>query len=142
MRGSDVEQRLARIQYGRSAYALRGRKVTQFEDLENRLKETAMWCVQNVNLADVKNCLRPHRIAPHPLSANRWDAVDNICYNRERDLEKASANVDAAGRLLVYFPDEELWDGAAEAASSGFFDEHNAPPWGTWVGSLQGRGCG
>jgi hypothetical protein len=57
--------------------------------------------------------------------------VDNISYHRERDLGKASANVDATGRLLVYFPDEELWDGAAEVASSGFFDEHNAPPWGT-----------
>jgi hypothetical protein len=41
MRG-DVEQRLARLQYGRSGYAPRGRKVTQFEDLDNRLKETAM----------------------------------------------------------------------------------------------------
>ena len=37
------------------------------------------------------------------------------------------------GRLLVYFPDAELADGAAEVESSGFFDVFNTPPWDTWV---------
>jgi hypothetical protein len=37
------------------------------------------------------------------------------------------------GRLLVYFPDEDLADGAAEAESAGFFDVFNTPPWDTWV---------
>ncbi|MBB4639628.1 hypothetical protein FHS01_005706 [Longimicrobium terrae] len=37
------------------------------------------------------------------------------------------------GRLLVYYPDAELSDGAAEAESGGFFDVCNAPPWDTWV---------
>jgi hypothetical protein len=37
------------------------------------------------------------------------------------------------GRLLVYFPDRELADGAAEAESQGYLDVHNAPPWDTWV---------
>jgi len=40
------------------------------------------------------------------------------------------------GRLLVYFPDEELSDGAAEAETAGFFDAYNAPPWDTWVSLL------
>ena len=38
------------------------------------------------------------------------------------------------GRLLCYFPDADLADGAAEVASDGFFDNHNVPPWDTWVG--------
>ena len=37
------------------------------------------------------------------------------------------------GRLVVYFPDANLCDGAAEAASNGFFDVENTPPWDTWV---------
>jgi acyl-CoA-binding protein len=37
------------------------------------------------------------------------------------------------GRLLAYFPDEELSDGAAEADSKGFFDVYNTPPWDAWV---------
>lgn len=38
------------------------------------------------------------------------------------------------GRLLVFFPDEGLSDGAAEVETRGFFDLDNAPPWDTWVG--------
>jgi len=37
------------------------------------------------------------------------------------------------GRLLVYFPDLDLADGAAEAESRGYFDVNNAPPWDTWI---------
>jgi hypothetical protein len=37
------------------------------------------------------------------------------------------------GRLLVYFPDADLCDGAAEVGSNGFFDVFNAPPWDTWI---------
>ena len=38
------------------------------------------------------------------------------------------------GRLLCYFPEANLADGAAEVASEGFFDINNIPPWDTWVG--------
>jgi len=38
------------------------------------------------------------------------------------------------GRLLTYFPDAELEDGAAEAETGGFFDVNDTPPWDTWVG--------
>jgi hypothetical protein len=37
------------------------------------------------------------------------------------------------GRLLLYFPVENLADGAAQVASNGFFDVDNIPPWDTWV---------
>lgn len=38
---------------------------------------------------------------------------------------------------MVYFPDADLCDGAAEVESKEFFDVHNAPPWGTWVGYFE-----
>lgn len=41
------------------------------------------------------------------------------------------------GRLLIYFPDLELADGAAELESRGFLDVNNAPPWDTWVAFIQ-----
>lgn len=37
------------------------------------------------------------------------------------------------GRLLCFFPDTNLFDGAAEPVSDGFFDLDNIPPWDTWV---------
>ncbi|HEX7286493.1 MAG TPA: hypothetical protein VF532_09940 [Candidatus Angelobacter sp.] len=39
----------------------------------------------------------------------------------------------AGGRLLLYFPTENLADGAAEVASGGVLDVNNVPPWDTWV---------
>jgi hypothetical protein len=40
---------------------------------------------------------------------------------------------EAAGRLLRYFPNENLADGAAQYSSNGFFDVDNIPPWDIWV---------
>jgi hypothetical protein len=33
----------------------------------------------------------------------------------------------------VYFPDQDLADGAAEVESRGVLDVNNVPPWDTWV---------
>jgi hypothetical protein len=38
------------------------------------------------------------------------------------------------GRLLLYYPTENLADGAAQYSSNGFFDTNNIPPWDIWVG--------
>jgi hypothetical protein len=37
------------------------------------------------------------------------------------------------GLLVAFDPDNTLSDGAARVASEGFFDDHNMPPWDTWV---------
>jgi hypothetical protein len=37
------------------------------------------------------------------------------------------------GRLMSYWPEENLACGGAEYASVGFFDVDNTPPWDTWV---------
>ncbi len=44
------------------------------------------------------------------------------------------------GRLLIYFPDLDLADGAAEAESRGYFDVNNAPPWDTWIAMVMDAG--
>lgn len=38
---------------------------------------------------------------------------------------------------MVYFPDGDLCDGAAEQVTDGFFDVFNVPPWETWVGYFE-----
>lgn len=39
----------------------------------------------------------------------------------------------AEGRLMSYWPEENLACGGAQYASVGFFDVDNTPPWDTWV---------
>ena len=56
-----------------------------------------------------------------------------------RTLQHLQANPHPAqGRLLRYWPEENLADGAAEYASVGFFDTDNTPPWDTWVAFSSG----
>lgn len=37
------------------------------------------------------------------------------------------------GKLLLFTPQDSLSDGAAKAASDGFFDVDNVPAWDTWL---------
>lgn len=66
-------------------------------------------------------------------------ATSWISQTRSRLLKAASLEtsqvVDGLSRskLLIYFPLETVDDGAAEAASSGFYDLQDAPPWDTWI---------
>ncbi len=41
------------------------------------------------------------------------------------------------GRFVVYAPEDNLSDGAAEVQSLGFFDAHNVPPWDTWIAMVE-----
>jgi hypothetical protein len=62
--------------------------------------------------------------------------VDNLIELRRALLgvsERRSATSLAGGRLLVYLPDENVFDGAAKVATNGFFNQDNIPPWDTWV---------
>jgi hypothetical protein len=52
---------------------------------------------------------------------------------RERRYPSAPLPGLSGGRLLLYSPDENLFDGAAQYSSKGFFDVDNIPPWDTWV---------
>jgi hypothetical protein len=49
------------------------------------------------------------------------------------------SDLEGLDRLLVYWPSENLADGAAEYSSNGFFDCDNTPPWDTWFHFSNGR---
>lgn len=134
-----VERAIADLQHGRFSL-LEGR--SQFDDLCVRTREAAAWCVRHLDPAAIGTSLRPTRLAPRPLPPNRWWEVDDVVNARRRELADVPDLGDShpRGRLLVYFPDANLADGAADLASGGFFDIHNAPPWGTWIGYFDDRG--
>jgi hypothetical protein len=136
----DTERMLAELERGRPAYARRGR--THLGDLELRMHEAAVWCERNLDPGSIGSCLRPRRIAPQCLPRNRWDPVEDVTIMRRQELRESVTDVrrPGAGKLLVYFPDANLSDGAAELESQEFFDVYNAPPWGTWVAYLDDGG--
>ncbi|MFT3768474.1 MAG: hypothetical protein QM820_23750 [Minicystis sp.] len=82
--------------------------------------------------------MREPESRPRALEVNRASAVSTVVRHRASRFREDAVPAHAAaglqgGRLLVYFPDADLADGAAEAESGGFFDVYNTPPWDTWV---------
>lgn len=137
---SAVDSRLIGLQSGRPTFARMGKD--EVEDFVARLRETAIWCARNAAASSPSESLRPARLAPATLSRDRHGAVDSVRRARQQDMLTDPCLQPAAaerGRLLVYYPDAELTDGAARAESAGFFDVFNAPPWGTWVGYFEER---
>jgi hypothetical protein len=112
------------------------------------LAETIAWCSTRADPANPRESLRDPWLRPPQLSGfegndARRAAVTELVRRRAKHLYHpyggfrfpldAPATDLAGGRLLIYFPDENLFDGAAELSSKGFFDVANEPAWDTWV---------
>jgi hypothetical protein len=84
--------------------------------------------------------LRPFSMFDRPQTfSERIEIVEDVANRRAgllktmgRYHEVLQANL-AQGRILLYAPDENLFDGAAQYSSKGFFDVNNVPPWDTWI---------
>jgi hypothetical protein len=100
-----------------------------------RLQQAVSWCTARLDMNDVAGCLRTEHLRPPILHRNYFDAVGLVLAWRQTALGPVTPTQSLrGGRLLLYFPDAELADGAAEVESQGFFDVNNSPPWDTWVG--------
>jgi hypothetical protein len=81
-------------------------------------------------------------IAPEFGSNDRKSWVDSVAKQRRRALGRGKhslperINAGWEGRLLSYFPDENLACGVAEAETGCFLTVDNVPPWDTWVAYL------
>lgn len=103
-----------------------------------RLAETIAWCAPRAQHSAARHGLRSARLGPAELSTDGARNVEEVARKRAQCLEGRPEPVERyedlrGGRLLVYFPDANLADGAAEVESDGFFDADNVPPWDTWV---------
>lgn len=103
-----------------------------------RLTETIAWCTSAGSLLRPDTSLRTCRQAHCDLSSQDYQ-VFLVALERSRRLSlsgKRSLPPVASlcgGRLVAYFPNDNLFDGCAEVESKGFFDVDNIPPHDTWV---------
>jgi hypothetical protein len=96
------------------------------------------WCRTHLDAGAPGVSLRPPSFRPRVLEPDYFATVRSVCITRAHEAHAPPADRDLhGGRLLLYFPDAELADGAAEAESRGFFDVNNAPPHATWVGMFR-----
>ena len=113
------------------------------------LAEAISWGRSRVDVALPESCLRGA-----PFDSRTTKRIDSGFVSAVVDWRRkqvGTVTADSAlhgGRLLAYFPDANLCDGAAEVLSQGFFDVDNCPPWETWIALLNdgadddGRGYG
>ena len=97
-----------------------------------RLSQTVAWSIHRADPAHPRESLRYPHHRPRTLAPDYFAVVREVTAGPWRDGPRQVRGL-AGGRLLVYFPDADLTDGAAEVESGGFFDVFNTPPWDTWV---------
>lgn len=103
-----------------------------------RLTETISWCRDTGLPSQPRTSLRTWKPARDDLTSQSQQ-VFRVCLERSARLSASgkrnlSPVADlCGGRLLAYFPDDNLFCGTAEAESQGFFDVDNIPPYDTWV---------
>lgn len=122
-------------------------------DEAQRLLEARQWHARHWPQHDLMGIMRttgwrPAALTPYlvrfdPMSidvkTHRAREVERVCVAREyairREGHRTGEPVTAidGGRLLGFRPDDTLSDGAAEAASNGWFDVDNEPPWDAWI---------
>ena len=119
-------------------------------DLRLRLAEVIAWCTYVLEgeaslRKPLKDWLRNPELAPEvPIGslqngAERLRLIAYVAEKRATLLHQFKRYPDrpasdlAKGKILLYAPDENLCDGAAEYQSKGFFDVDNVPPWDTWL---------
>src|SRR6266481_2436330 len=116
----------------------------RLEKFKARLAQTIFWCAPRADRGNPATSLRTADLRPRLLEKNRSSAVDTVARARELlgGLGIRNATIPSGlggGRLLVYFPNDDLACGAAEQETAGFFDINNVPPWDTWVAYFQGE---
>ncbi len=116
------------------------------EPFWERLRETIAWCRSSLDVSSPARSLRTEANRPRTLESDYFASVSTVASRRRSACSPAShAEVPLRsleeGRLLAYQPDMDLACGAAQAASRGFFDVDNAPPWDTWVAMVQESGA-
>jgi hypothetical protein len=120
-----------------------------------KIQDTAQWAsAQQIfseifhSLGPIETAMRSLQLSPsRPLDSSMsrqdWsEAVGEVVAKRPRLVDHALLDEHAAfassGRLLLYWPEENLACGAAQVGSRGFYDADNVPPWDIWVAYEEG----
>ncbi len=119
------------------------------ETLSHRIRDADLYFQRIPPGENPASRLRALEIAPNPFWFHERGAkyvVESVAAKRCHALGhsppwltkegRSNSGLWPSGRLLLYSPDDNLFDGAADFSTNGFFDRDNIPPWGLWVGYI------
>lgn len=119
-----------------------------------QLAETQRWRQSRAMSQDLEHCLRSPELRPalemyYSNDRAIWvqtEMIREVTAQRKAKLAQGnegrglSSHLASDGRLLLCAYDYTNHNGATAAATDLFFDEHDVPPWDTWVGEVMGLG--
>ena len=100
---------------------------------------TSVWCDLHWKSAEPANSLRSPLLFPELLTRNIYGCVCDVISKRRKDLEDNKIEVSSTalkGKILVYEPASNLFDGLGQSESAGYLDFYDCPPWDTWIGLI------
>jgi hypothetical protein len=110
----------------------------QRREFISNLTDAIAWCTVSGSLSDPATSLRTCKPELEDLLCQSSQVFrvglkrsDRLWKSGRRDRPAVSDL--CGGRLVAYFPSDNLADGWAETQSKGFFDVDNIPPYDTWV---------
>ena len=106
-------------------------------DFIRSLNDAIAWCSMFAAVDDPKNSLRRLNIELHPMQS-QYGQLISVQYERSWQLRNQGIPESLGrdlqqGRLLAYWPDSNVADGASKAETEGFFDDADCPPQDTWM---------
>ena len=116
-----------------------------------QLAETVEWCQERVDSSDPERCLRSTALQPqlgrHEGNVTAlWvgpQMVEGVVQRRRQLLAATGWQGNDSpglrgGQLLLCAYEYTNHNGLTAAETSGFLDDHDVPPWDTWVGEVAG----
>ena len=100
-------------------------------------KEAASWVELRWDSNNPRSSLRNLEFSPEFFGNDNYYTVNSIIYARRYELEKLKVTPHkdlSKGRILVYEPDSNLFDGLSESETDGYLDVNDCPHWDTWIG--------
>jgi hypothetical protein len=110
------------------------------EQIIQAAKEAAAWCNLKFKGSNHRSELRTLEFGVFPFGNHHYYTVNDIICARKYELEKLKIEPVVElnkGKLLVYEPDSNVFDGLSEEETLGFLDVNDCPPWDTWVGYIE-----
>ena len=117
-------------------------------ELSKALVETKQWCIPRINRSNSENSLRSELLGKIVEKFEHFEdfmsfwpqnyEIDSVAEARRIALSSCIINFlnTNNGRLLLCFPDWSNHNGLSQEASEEYLDEHDIPPWDTWLGSV------
>ena len=117
--------------------------VNNKEQFLSYLDKTVAWCHGKDNDSEPRTCLRSTAMnsifKQYDEDVNAaWlssELIDDVL--RKRDIISSLHDEKESGRVLLVAYEHTNHNGLTESETNGYFDEHDNPPWDTWICEIE-----